>query len=536
VLSYRLMEAESSPNSQTERQIAAARLGEVYARNWLPHLPEGPRLKVSAAVSTLASAYEKFRQAMEYNEPHLLRRSATERILGRRLRADSNTNLVASGLVNELIRGRYLQNDFYPESLVGEMEKIVEKYRQVLHTKNLAPSDDAFSFLLRLASAEIEEFFIPPDRDDALKELMAANVKKSLTISDQSLTEAQALVQLKVAIDRNLLKFDRAMLEFNVFELFYPDWKRWGTAHVQEVSGNLEHIRSSVKKILEYPLGGTLAAITRRYAAPFILLKDALERNGATILQDKLALARAIAQSYEQWMGRERNRLATTTTRALLYIFLTKAVLSFAVELPFELFIYGGVRFLPFAINFIFPPLFLFLLTLSLNLPGQENEARILEAAKEAVYGNGGVFGEHNRVEVKNRGFGTGATLFVTYFLAFFLIFGGVSYFLNQLDFSPLAIALFLFYTSLVTYFGVKVRESSQEMRMAGGKETMGSVAFDFLALPFLQVGKVVSAGLAKFNFLVLFVSLIVEAPIQTLLEFLEEWIRFAREKKEEVY
>ena len=530
------MEAESSPNSQTERQIAASRLGEVYARNWLPQLPEGPRLKVSAAVSTLASAYEKFRQAMEYNEPHLLRRSATERILGRRLRADSNTNLVAAGLVNELIRGRYLQNDFYPESLVGEMEKIVEKYRLVLHTKNLAPADDSFSFLMRLASAEIEEFLTPPDRDDALKELMAANVKKSLTISDPSLTEPQALVQLRVAIDRNLLKFDRAMLEFNVFELFYPDWKRWGAAHVQEVAGNLEHIRSSVKKILEYPLGGTLTAVVRRYAAPFILLKDALERNGAAILQDKLAFARAIATSYEARMGRERERLTTTTTRALLYIFLTKAVLSFAFELPAEVFIYGGIRFLSFIINFLFPSFFLFLLTLSLNLPGRENEERILEVTKEAVFGNGGVFGERSRVEVKKRGLSTGATLFVTYFLAFFLIFGGVSYFLNQIDFSPFAVALFLFYTSLVTYFGVRVRESAQEMRMAGGRETMGSVAFDFVALPFLQVGKVVSAGLAKFNFLVLFVSLIVEAPIQTLLEFLEEWIRFAREKKEEVY
>ncbi|MEX1061945.1 MAG: hypothetical protein WEC39_02465 [Patescibacteria group bacterium] len=530
------MEAESSPNFPTERQIAAARLGEVYARSFLPDLPEGPRLKVSAAVSTLASAYEKFRQAMEYNEPHLLRRAATERILGRRLRADSNTNLVAAGLVNELIRGRYLQNDFYPESLVGEIDKVVEKYRQVLHAKNLSPSDNAFSFLMRMASAEMEEFLVPPDRDDALKELMMANVKDSLTISDPALTEPQALVQLRVAIDRSLLKFDRAMLEFNVFELFYPDWKRWGTAHIAEVAGNLDQIRSSVKKILEYPLGGTLTAVVRRYAAPFILLKDALERNGSSILQDKLVFARAVAASYEARMGRERKRLATTTIRSLLYIFLTKAVLSFAFELPAEVFIYGSVSLLPFLINFLFPPFFLFLLTLSLNLPGEENEERILEASKAAVFGNGGVFGSLSRVEVKKRGWGTGATLFVTYFLAFILIFGGVSYLLAQMDFSPFAIALFLFYTSLVTYFGVRVRELAQELRMAGGRETMGSVAFDFVALPFLQVGKVVSAGLAKFNFLVLFVSLIVEAPIQTLLEFLEEWIRFAREKKEEVY
>jgi len=195
---------------------------------------------------------------------------------------------------------------------------------------------------------------------------------------------------------------------------------------------------------------------------------------------------------------------------------------------------------LPFAINFLFPPLLLFLLTLSLSLPGRENEERIIAAAKEAVSSSNGqrdgIFSEKSRVEVKKRGGGLALTLFLIYFLAFFAIFGALGWGLHQLGFTLFGIALFLFYTSIVTYFGLKVRESSRDLVIIGTKETVLEVLFDFFALPFLRAGSIISAGLSRFNVLVLIITLLVEAPFQTILEVLEEWISFAREKKEEVY
>ena len=87
-----------------------------------------------------------------------------------------------------------------------------------------------------------------------------------------------------------------------------------------------------------------------------------------------------------------------------------------------------------------------------------------------------------------------------------------------------------------MTYFGLKVRESSRDLVIIGTKETVLEVLFDFFALPFLRAGSIISAGLSRFNVLVLIITLLVEAPFQTILEVLEEWISFAREKKEEVY
>jgi len=514
-------------------------LAAAYSLEEPPISGEGPKIKVPHAVATLASLYEKVRQAMEYNEPHLFRRASTERILSRRLRAESNSKLVAEGLLKELIRGRYLKNDFYPESITTEIARILEKYRQLLQAREISTANGDFSLVVRWASSEIEEFFAPPARQDALANLMLINLKKTVILSDPQLDERYSLVQLQLAIYRNLLKLDRAMLDFNIFEMFYPDWKTNGEAHLGEVIGNFPQIKLATEKLSKYHLSGALSALVRRFSSPFVLLRDALERAGAKILSDKALLASEISNSYAHKIVRERERLATTTTRALIYIFLTKVVLSFVFELPAERLIYGGVRTLPFVINFLFPPLLLFLLTLSLNLPGRENEERIIAAAKEAVSspnGQRGIFSEKSRVEIKKRGGGLALTLFLIYFLAFFAIFGALGWGLHQLGFTLFGIALFLFYTSIVTYFGLRVRESSRDLVIIGTKETVLEVLFDFFALPFLRAGSIISAGLSRFNVLVLIITLLVEAPFQTILEVLEEWISFAREKKEEVY
>ncbi len=523
-----------------EREVAVAALSQVYSQDQTPHFAEGPRIKVSHAVATLASLYERMRQAMEYNEPHLFRRAAAERILSRRLRADSNPQLVAQGLVRELIRARHLQNDFYPEAVGEAVARILEKYRQVLQAREIFPGGDDFSLVMRLASSEIEEFFSPPNRADALADLMLANLKKAIILSDPQLDERHSSIQLRIAVYRNLLKLDRAMLDYNLFELFYPDWKSNGEAHIGEVVSNFPQIRVALKKLTGYYLSGALSALVRHYSSPFFLVRDALEQAGTRVLQDKVALAQEISRAYARRIVRERERLATTTTRALIYIFLTKVVLSFAFELPAEGLIYGSVRTIPFIINFLFPPLLLFLLTLSLSLPGKENEERIIAAAKEAIFSPDGgaksAFSEQNRVEVRKRSGGLALTLLLIYLLAFVSIFGVISGALLRIGFTPFGVGLFLFYTSIVTFFGFRVRESSRDLVMVGGKETISTVVFDFLALPFLRAGSVISAGLSRFNGLVLLVNLLVEAPFQTILEVLEEWISFAREKKEEIY
>ena len=66
-------------------------------------------IKVSETVSAAASVYETVRNALEYDEEHLLRRNAIRRILKRRM-VDVPSGEMAQKLLRELIWARYLPN------------------------------------------------------------------------------------------------------------------------------------------------------------------------------------------------------------------------------------------------------------------------------------------------------------------------------------------------------------------------------------------------------------------------------------------
>jgi hypothetical protein len=84
------------------------------------------KLQVSEVISKMAFYYEKIRNAVHYNEEHLLRKDAIERILKRQIIIEnpikfSKVDMRASArhLLIELIRAGYLPNNSLPESRIS---------------------------------------------------------------------------------------------------------------------------------------------------------------------------------------------------------------------------------------------------------------------------------------------------------------------------------------------------------------------------------------------------------------------------------
>jgi len=57
----------------------------------------------------------------------------------------------------------------------------------------------------------------------------------------------------------------------------------------------------------------------------------------------------------------------------------------------------------------------------------------------------------------------------------------------------------------------------------------------DFFLMPVLQAGQFLSKEIAKINIFIFFFDFILEAPLKTIFEVFEEWIRFIRVKKDEI-
>jgi hypothetical protein len=57
----------------------------------------------------------------------------------------------------------------------------------------------------------------------------------------------------------------------------------------------------------------------------------------------------------------------------------------------------------------------------------------------------------------------------------------------------------------------------------------------DFFFMPILSLGKVFSEGVSKLNFFTFIFDFIIEAPFKLIIEVIEEWISFVKQKKEEI-
>lgn len=93
-------------------------------------------ITVEEIASHLASLYEKLRNSVDFKEVHLLRRYAIERNLKRRFILETLKPQIARGLIEDLIRSKYLPNNAILDSKVQEVEAIIAKYNELFNQLN----------------------------------------------------------------------------------------------------------------------------------------------------------------------------------------------------------------------------------------------------------------------------------------------------------------------------------------------------------------------------------------------------------------
>jgi hypothetical protein len=117
----------------------------------------------------------------------------------------------------------------------------------------------------------------------------------------------------------------------------------------------------------------------------------------------------------------------------------------------------------------------------------------------------------------------------------FLLFIGAVSYGLFSFGFNAVSIFFFLFFLSLVTFFGFKIRGSRRELVMVEGSGGLSSAVFDIFFLPIVRAGRWISLRAPRINILLFFFDFIIEAPFKAAIKLVEGWLAFLREKKEEI-
>lgn len=497
-------------------------------------------IEVSVPASTAASFYEKVRNTLDYQEEHLLRRNAIERILSRYRGSGETSEQMAADLLKELVWAKYLPNKSIPLSLGKTVAIILAKY-EPLFTAVMSVKgqrEKLVTWLLDVVSTEVEYTLAPPTSEEALASFMYEEMRSRIDWDPKfGLSDETKDLRLYTAIHRTLLKSNPATLRYRLLTLYYPAWAgaQDDQKLIDELARNIVAVISTIEIEIFHPLTDKLGRVLRRKAGIFRVLRDALvhTKDVKPLLTDPAALDDAVKEALHHRTKDFNIRLRRTVVRAVAFLFITKMALALIIEVPYDLLIAKDSKWYPLLINITFHPVFLALIGLTVSIPEKKNTEDYLAAARAVAVG-----APHQLLAVRVRR-ESGSTVFsvfgAIYAVLFLVVYGFIGSVLHGLGFHALSIALFLFFISLVTFFGIRIRSSTKDIVASDARNGFIGTAFDIVMLPIVRAGAWLSIRVAKINVFIYFFDFIIEAPLKVAIEFVESWLNFVSEKKEEI-
>ncbi len=511
---------------------------------------ETATIHVDEVASTVAAFYEKIRGVVDWQEEHLLRKRAIERILKRRLFLNKNGEEISASLVLELIRGGHFPNDFIPETKIGETQKLIDKYIFILENAPPLPKKKTkiqlYDWILGIAACEIEEILSPPLKENALIDYMTEIMQASIEVREgifviKGLTEAEKNTQIYIAVQQALFRLDPLIISYHLLKKKYSGWLDFSLSELQkqEIAQNIYAIWENIEKDLNHPLSHKFYKICEKYDTPYLLLGDILAED-PTGAQQKISQPETLENltkgAYNKRAKTLKSRIARAAIYATLSIFLTNVLVLYALEIPFTLYVmkepFGWISRL---ISVLGPTLLMFFLIATIKLPKKENLQRVIMETMKIVYQNK----REDIYEIKapsKKGIVLKTIITFFYFLTFCLSYGLIIWILQKFQVPIITQATSLVFVSLIAFAGIKLREKSKELQIIEEKEGFFHFMGDLFSVPVVQIGKRLSGWWTRNNAVaILFISLI-DMPFQTFVEFLEQWRYFLKEKKEEIH
>ena len=490
-------------------------------------------IKTSNAASTLAVVYEAARNAVEFRSDNLIRQAAIVRILRRRLFLGQKSEKLSPLLIRELIWARYLKDDSIEVGKIDDIEEIINKYKVAF---SLTKDGNLSEWLLNLAGCEIEESLVFNPYPQLLINFVSGSMQPRIKIFGED-DERIRDIQVYIATERVFAKNSEIFITYHLLKALHPEWFSKKAVDAANFFHTLLATKKEIDRDLAYPLALDIKREVTRFIAPFNVVREMVVRepeNFENSIADRDKFNELAGKTLEELYKENRGRLMRASTRSIIYIFLTKMVFGLALELPFDIFV-GKINYIALIINLIFPPALMFLLNAGIRIPGEENTRRILEKVDEYLYEEKlprvVEVGKRQKAKTvfENVFFGVYSILFVGIFV--FIIWG-----LNLLHFNPVSQAIFLFFLSVVSFFAFRVRSISRDYVYQEEKTGFLSSLIDFIFLPAIKVGQWLSVQISRLNVLGFIFDFIIEAPLKAFLEVIEEWVRFVRMKKDEIF
>jgi hypothetical protein len=474
--------------------------------------------KPHGVVETLASVYEKARNAMEYRADNLVRRAAIERILRRRMFLGKDPNTLANNLIMELKWARYVDSGDIPESKRTELASILSKY--VSYSGHVVPPE----WIAKIASAEIEEF-LNLNHDYPLFTLFAFQaIKQKIDLDDPNLE-----LLIYYSVDKIYAASDDEKIAYHIISF----------AGENIDSGKIEEGWKLFNLAKSNKLIPRINKFVRRQMPPLALIRDIYFYNSTDfkeVVQNKDKFVARTREVLDKQLKQMSGKISTAGVRSIIYVFLTKMVIAFGVEVPLEILIYSHINKIPFMLNIIFPPLLMWIITMQIKLPKESERENLIERTWEIMENFDEMKNESDKLLPQNTKTKNSIAYYIfsiIYGIFFVGVFVAIYYILGLIGFKLFSKLIFIFFLTVIAFFAYRISQISKIYSWKKGGIESSSV-LDIIFLPILTIGSWLSQGMSKLNFLAFALDFILEAPFKLILGVVDDWVQFLSIKKEE--
>ncbi len=500
-----------------------------------------PKISVNEVVGRVAFFYERLRSFIDYKDEHLLRKSAIERILRRLLVLHQDPLAISDHLIREMIAARYLENNVIPETKIVSVAGIIAKYLSVrtrlLEVYGHEPGNQLGDWLFRLMPVELEHELAPSRPEQAFVKALMETMEEQVVLEGAHMSPGQRRAHLLLASYRAFLKSDNSMLEYYLLVDTYPHWVGQSTsAAIELIVHKFTRIHEGMRHLLDHPAQRPILRLAQKLALLFQILWYVLHtaENAEAVLASSEHLENTIRSTYRKLYEKARTKLRRSAFRSIIYIFLTKVLVALALEYPYDLFIRQEVNTKALTINLILPPLIMFIVALFIRYPTKKNLQKIVDGLQGLVT-EGVAKGFNYRIRVPaHHGWFLQVLYYLFYVVLYLVTFGLIGVGLQWLRFNIVSTLLFLFFLTVVSFFGYRIRVGIRELIVEESHSFIAGI-FELFALPIIRAGRWLSFNVSKINIFIFFFDVIIEAPLKVVLNLFEGFATFFREKKEEI-
>lgn len=535
-------EENSSPSLLTVTSDVvrfATRVVDSLKKN-VPPSSDVPVIRVSSAVAGAAHLYERLRYSVDYHEEHVLRRHALTRILKRRFESLPGIQDSARSLLVELIHAGYLKNEFVPESTTGQVQVILDRYAALFEAIRVSPCRDKrglIDWFTGVAAAELDEKLVPDISENALIDLVIAQLQLDNPLREWSLGVDELRAQQVIATYRALFVLDLSKIHYILLSERMPQWSSLSEGEMVSILPSLLRHHQFIETAIQHEAGEQLYRIIKRRALVFQVLRNVLIESDAPqqLLSDQKRLVIEVENTCNRYYKTGKSRLWRSAVRATFYILLTKVIVAVAIEGPIEYALYGSdVSLAPLIINILFPPVLIFMLTATTRFPNSDNTSAVTRAVLSVVTGDGQRIFSQTTLIGRSSAVSTGF-LSLIYIIMFGVTFGAIGMALSTIGFSVISIGFFLFFLSVVSFFAMRIRQPVRDLFVVPRRDNVLMVIIDFFSLPILKVGRWISLTSSRFNVILYLFDYFLEAPVKSFLLVTEDVLGFFRQKREDI-